>query len=330
MTQEISSVSPGNGNTSDLYKELAMLRSEMAAINRVQAVIEFDLDGHVLTANNNFLHLMGYTLEEVRGKHHRIFVKPEFAASSEYQQFWANLRAGRADVRVFDRYTKHGGRVWIQASYNPILDESGKPYKVVKFATDLTKIIDQTEQTQQTAQQVAAATEELSSSIGEISSNMEKSREATANIIHISTESGTAAGNLTESMHAMEKIVGLIRDIAGRVNMLALNATIEAARAGEAGRGFAVVAGEVKNLSDQTSKATNQIGKEIATVQQIAGKVAESINQTIAGIQHVGEYVNGVATAMTQQTAVTREISEHSSHMVKAVENILTEARGRQ
>jgi methyl-accepting chemotaxis protein len=303
-------------------------QGQLEAIHRTQGVIEFDLQGNILDANAIFLHLMGYTLEEVRGKHHRIFVAPEVASSADYQKFWENLRAGRPDARVFERFGKHGKRVWIQASYNPILDADGRPAKVVKFASDLSQIIDQTENTQQTAQQVAAATEELSSSIGEISMNMDKSRAATDKIIKISSESGVAAGNLTDSVKSMERIVGLIRDIAGRVNMLALNATIEAARAGEAGRGFAVVASEVKNLSDQTAKATNQIGEEIAAVQGIAGQVVTSINETVAGIHHVGEYVNGVATAMVEQTAVTKEISEHSSHMVTAVESILNEARG--
>jgi methyl-accepting chemotaxis protein len=301
---------------------------QIEAIHRTQGVIEFDLQGTILNANENFLRLLGYTLSEIRGQHHRMFVSPEMAASAEYRTFWENLRAGRPDARVFERFGKNGRRVWIQASYNPILDADGKPVKVVKFASDLTKIIDQTEVTQQTAQQVAAATEEMSSSIGEISHNMELSREATTKIASISAESGQAASHLTESMHAMERIVGLIHDIAGRVNMLALNATIEAARAGEAGRGFAVVAGEVKNLSDQTAKATNEIGKEIASVQKTSERVASSIHDTVEAVSQVRNYVSSVATAMEQQTSVTKEIAGHSNHMVTAVESILREARG--
>ncbi|WP_420238528.1 PAS domain S-box protein [Telmatobacter bradus] len=300
---------------------------QIEAIHRTQGVIEFDLQGTILNANENFLHLMGYTLNEIRGQQHRIFVSPEMAASAEYKTFWENLRAGRPDARVFERFGKNGRRVWIQASYNPILDENGKPTKVVKFASDLTKIIDQTELTQQTAQQVAAATEEMSSSIGEISHNMELSREATTKIATISEESGQAASHLTDSMRAMERIVGLIHDIAGRVNMLALNATIEAARAGEAGRGFAVVAGEVKNLSDQTAKATSEIGNEIANVQKTSEHVVSTIQDTVEAVSQVRSYVSSIATAMEQQTAVTKEIAGHSSHMVAAVDSILREAR---
>ena len=304
------------------------IHGQIEAIHRTQGVIEFDLQGTILNANEIFLRLMGYSLSEVQGQHHSMFVAPELVASAEYKTFWENLRAGRPDARVFERFGKNGKRVWIQASYNPILDLNGKPVKVVKFASDLTKIIDQTEVTQQTAQQVAAATEEMSSSIGEISHNMDLSREATGKIATISAESGQAASHLTDSMKAMERIVGLIRDIAGRVNMLALNATIEAARAGEAGRGFAVVAGEVKNLSDQTAKATNEIHKEIANVQKISDHVAGTIQDTVEAVSRVGDYVRSVATAMEQQTAVTKEIAEHSSQMVTAVDSILREARG--
>lgn len=302
-------------------------RGQLEAINRVQGVIEFDLKGMILTANSNFLQLMGYTLDEVRGKHHSMFVEPGFERTAEYQEFWENLRAGHPDSRVYKRFGKNGKQVWIQASYNPILDLNGLPFKVVKFASDLTGIITQTESTQLTAQSVATATEEMSSSIAEISRNMEMSRQATSKIMTTSKESGTEAARLLDSMKSMEKIVGLIRDIAGRVNLLALNATIEAARAGEAGRGFAVVANEVKSLSDQTAKATNEIGKEIAAVQSVSSKVANSIHETVTGIAEVDQYVGSVATAMEEQTAVTKEISEHSTHMVSAVEAILDQTR---
>jgi methyl-accepting chemotaxis protein len=248
-----------------------------------------------------------------------MFVEPGFEKSAEYRDFWENLRAGRSDARVFKRFGKSGKQVWIQASYNPIFDLNGKPYKVVKFATDVSLIIAQTESAQNMAQSVASTTEELSSSIGEISRNMDMSRDGTRKIMATTKGSQEEAARLIESMRSMEKIVSLIRDIAGRVNMLALNATIEAARAGEAGKGFAVVAGEVKNLSDQTAKATNEIGQEIAAVQQISSRVAESIHQTEAQVALVDQYVSSIATAMEEQTIVTKEISDHSTRMVAAV-----------
>jgi len=305
----------------------AEYQGQIEAIQRVQGVIEFNLDGSIITANQIFLDLLGYSLEEIRGKHHRIFVDPAKVNSPAYQKFWDDLRSGRPDARVYKRFGRGGKQVWIQASYNPIRDLNGKPFKVIKFASDITQLINQTESTQTTSQSVATATEELSSSIGEISNNMDLSRQAVEKILHTSNQSGEEASRLIASMQSMEKIVGLIHDIAGRVNMLALNATIEAARAGEAGKGFAVVASEVKSLSDQTAKATNQISQEISGVQEISKRVAGSVHQTVDGIGEVNQYIASVATAMEEQTAVTREISLHASELVSSVEAILSQTR---
>ncbi|WP_183214146.1 methyl-accepting chemotaxis protein [Brevundimonas variabilis] len=112
----------------------------VAAINRSQAVIEFQLDGTIIKANDNFLNAMGYALEEVQGRNHSIFVSAEFAASNAYREFWATLRRGEFVASKFQRVGKGGKDIWIQASYNPVLDDAGKPFKVIKFATDITEI----------------------------------------------------------------------------------------------------------------------------------------------------------------------------------------------
>lgn len=109
----------------------------LAAISRSQAVIEFDLGGNILNANPNFCEALGYSLTEIKGKHHRIFCEPDYAASAEYKAFWANLAAGNFDAREYKRITKSGREIWIQASYNPV-SRGGKPYKVIKLATDIT------------------------------------------------------------------------------------------------------------------------------------------------------------------------------------------------
>jgi methyl-accepting chemotaxis protein len=114
------------------------LQAIHAALNRVQAVIEFDLEGKILHANENFLRVLGYSLSEVQGRHHSMFCEPEYAASASYKQFWANLGAGEYNHGEFKRIAKDGREAWINASYNPILDADGKPYKVIKFATDIT------------------------------------------------------------------------------------------------------------------------------------------------------------------------------------------------
>ena len=108
------------------------------AIKRSQGTIEFTLDGKILDANQNFLNLMGYDLSDVRGKHHKMFVDEEYAQSSEYKDFWEKLRAGKFFTAEFQRFGKDGKEVWIQATYNPVLNHRGVPYKVFKVATDVT------------------------------------------------------------------------------------------------------------------------------------------------------------------------------------------------
>ena len=117
------------------------LRGKIDAINRVQAVIEFELDGTIITANENFLKTLGYSLDEIQGQHHSLFIEPAYKASAEYKQFWRDLGDGKFQSAEYKRIGKGGKEVWIQASYNPIFDESGQPVKVVKFATDITASI---------------------------------------------------------------------------------------------------------------------------------------------------------------------------------------------
>ncbi|QDZ13312.1 PAS domain S-box protein [Devosia ginsengisoli] len=113
--------------------------AQMAAISRAQAMIEFDLDGIVQRANENFLATLGYRMDEIAGKHHRMFCDPAYTGGADYARFWERLRAGEYIAAEFQRFGKGGKEVWIQASYNPILDARGKPVKVIKFATDITE-----------------------------------------------------------------------------------------------------------------------------------------------------------------------------------------------
>ena len=123
----------------DVTQEHRDLEGIVAAINRVQAVIEFDLDGTILTANENFTATVGYDLNEIKGQHHRIFCDPEYANSDAYRDFWLRLAMGEPVAGEFRRIGKGGGEIWINASYNPIFNAEGKPFKVVKFATDITE-----------------------------------------------------------------------------------------------------------------------------------------------------------------------------------------------
>ncbi|MEQ8763292.1 MAG: methyl-accepting chemotaxis protein [Planctomycetota bacterium] len=130
----------GSGNSAQISElELANLRGQIAAISKSQAVIEFQLDGTIITANDNFLAAVGYTLEEIQGKHHRIFCDPAYTQTAEYQQLWQRLGSGQFDSGQYMRFGKNGRQIWIQASYNPIFGPDGKPFKVVKYASDITE-----------------------------------------------------------------------------------------------------------------------------------------------------------------------------------------------
>ena len=114
-------------------------KAQIVAINKVMAVIEFDLEGNILTANDNFMQTMGYSLDEIQGQHHSIFITPEYANSADYKKFWHDLAEGKANTGTFQRRNKQGQDVWLESSYNPIFDEEGKPFKVVKYATDVSQ-----------------------------------------------------------------------------------------------------------------------------------------------------------------------------------------------
>jgi methyl-accepting chemotaxis protein len=309
--------------------QAADTNGQIDAIGRSQAVIHFDLDGNILDANENFLKTLGYTLDEVRGKHHSMFVCPDYAQSEDYQAFWKQLRDGKFDSREYKRFAKGGREVFIQATYNPIFDMNGRPFKVVKNATDITlktgirlQVSDLVNQALTNIQGLAASSEQMSASISEISKNMTLSRAAVENITARTGLAATATHELLDSARQMEQIVSLIRDIAEQVNLLALNATIEAARAGDAGKGFAVVAAEVKTLAKQTADATDKINSQIGGIQGISERVAASVDEVSTAARSVNEYVAGVAGAIEEQSAVTDEISATAQRAADFISHI--------
>ena len=161
---------------------------------------------------------------------------------------------------------------------------------------------------------VAAAAEELASSVAEISSQVQSATNLASNAVEQARQADEVVGTLLESARKIGDVVTLIRQIAEQTNLLALNATIEAARAGEAGKGFAVVAAEVKNLANQTSTATEDIGGQISEMQNVADAVAQSIGQVIAAIGQMNTVSTSIAGAVEEQSAATSEISRNTAH----------------
>nr|QIP03336.1 PAS domain-containing protein [Bradyrhizobium symbiodeficiens] len=297
--------------TADKLKN-ADLAGQIAAIDKAQAVIEFNMDGTIITANANFLGALGYSLAEIKGKHHSMFVEPSERDGAAYREFWAALNRGQYQAAEYKRIGKGGKEVYIQASYNPILDLNGKPFKVVKYATDTTKQVlvrMGNERVRGMMESVAAGSEELNASVREISEAMTKSRETAMSAVDQVASADAQAQRLTEAAQAMSGIVELINSITGQINLLALNATIESARAGEAGRGFAVVASEVKSLANQAKQATDKIGAEIGSLNGISGDVVSALGSIKQAITSVSEYVTSTAAAVEEQSTVTNEMS---------------------
>ena len=287
---------------------------QLAAIGKSQAVIEFNLDGTIIDANDNFLHALGYTLAEIKGRHHSMFVEPSERDGGAYREFWAKLNRGEYQAGEYKRIGKGGREVYIQASYNPILDLNGKPFKVVKYASDVTRQVlvrMGNERVRGMMETVAAGAEELNASVREISAAMVKSRETALGAVERVTSADSQAKRLSDAAQAMSGIAQMIGDITGQINLLALNATIESARAGEAGRGFAVVASEVKNLANQAKQATDKIGTEIGSLNGISGDVVAALNEIKRAIQDVSEYVTSTAAAVEEQSTVTGEMSSN-------------------
>jgi methyl-accepting chemotaxis protein len=296
----------------------ADLEGQITAIGKSQAVIEFHMDGTIIRANDNFLGALGYALSEVQGKHHSLFVEPTEREGTAYRQFWAALNRGEYQTGEFKRVGKSGKEVWIQASYNPILDLNGKPFKVVKYASDTTHQAQtrmRAERARSLIESVAAGSEEMNASIREISETMVKSRQRASEAVQRVDSADIQAQRLTSAAQSMEGITELINNITGQINLLALNATIESARAGEAGRGFAVVASEVKGLASQAKLATNKISAEITSLSEISKDVVTSLNAIKHAIEYVSEFVTNTAAAVEEQSAVT---SDMSSNMQKA------------
>jgi methyl-accepting chemotaxis protein len=291
---------------------------QIAAIRKSQAVIEFNMDGTIRTANQNFLSAMGYTLAEIEGRHHRMFVDPSESGSAAYSAFWESLNRGQYQAAEYKRLGKGGREVWIQASYNPILDLNGKPFKVVKYATDTTQQAQtrmKAERARSLIESVAAGSEEMNASIREISETMGKSRRTATEAVTQVDAADIQAQRLASAAQSMEGIVDLIGNITGQINLLALNATIESARAGEAGRGFAVVASEVKSLANQAKQATDKISTEIAALNGISGDVVLALTSIKTAIENVREFVTSTAAAVEEQSTVT---SDMSSNMQRA------------
>ncbi|OWP69223.1 chemotaxis protein [Pseudomonas sp. K2I15] len=301
--------------SSDLTRTIEASREHenlITALVRSTAVIEFDLNGNVLTANDRFLNGMGYSLAQIQGKHHRMFCESQDANSPEYQQFWKRLNSGEFVAGRFKRVDSRGRVVWLEASYNPVLDANERLYKVVKFATVITDQINQ-------EQAVADAANIAYSTSLQTDSSAQRGTTVVTQAVDVMRDLAKhmqQAGEGIEALNAQSQVIGsivkTISGIAEQTNLLALNAAIEAARAGEQGRGFAVVADEVRQLASRTSKATEEI---VGVVRQNQDMAREAVALMTDGRLQAEQ---GLALAAEAGTVIV-EIQDGAQKVVSAV-----------
>jgi methyl-accepting chemotaxis protein len=294
---------------------------QMASIDRSMAIIEFNPDGTILHANPNFLGAVGYKLDEIVGRHHKIFCDSDYVASADYQNFWQRLNRGEFISGLFERRARDGSSLWLEASYNPIFNEDGQMYKVIKFASDVT----QREENIRRDVQLVKETHVLSEKQGEISAQGQVIIGRTVEEMRMIAESAKASSHHIRELETQSSqitaIVKTIQEIADQTNLLALNAAIEAARAGELGRGFAVVADEVRKLAERTNQSTLEIATMIdnittgtsTTITSIAAML-ERAEQGVLQANEAGEAIQKIQESTRQVSQVVNRFSAVEAH----------------
>lgn len=319
-----SIIQPSNGNlaiySSELTNEISESQEQkdlLAAITYSSAIIEFDLDGRIINANQNFLDATGYQLDEIKDKYHRIFCDPKYAESPDYQEFWHRLQQGQYISDRFKRFDKHGNPIWLEASYNPIHNDSGELYKVVKFATIITEQMNRefaiadtskiayevSKQTDSKAENGLSVVQNTILRMNNLSSKLE---EASNGIYNLDTQSAK-----------ISVLVESIKGIADQTNLLALNAAIEAARAGEQGRGFSVVADEVRQLASRASSATEEIISVVSENKKLTQSAVSQINSSL-------EEANEALNLSNEAGSVINDIQIGAKEVVEAVSKFRT------
>jgi len=270
----------------DTANKIADLEAIVTAIQRSQAVIEFNLDGAIITANENFLKTVGYGLSEIQGRKHSLFVDSAYAASGEYQEFWRRLNTGEFFSDKYRRLGKGGREIWIQASYNPVFDKHGKPVKVIKFATDITAL--ETERRQVEAERKAIQDEQ-------------------DHVVSVLAQSltGLARGDLTARIDAQfdGRYAVLKQDFNAAVDSLrdAMGAISEAAG------GMEGSANEIASASNDLSKRTEQQAASLEETAAALDEITATVRRSADGAKQASATASAASADADRSGEVVRE-----------------------
>jgi methyl-accepting chemotaxis protein len=320
----------------------ADFEGQIAAIHKSQAVIEFSLDGTILNANENFLKALGYSIDEIRGKHHSMFVEPSYRESRDYKQFWERLARGEYDAGQYKRIAKDGSEIWIQASYNPILDTSGKPTKVVKYASDITELRTIADQVVTAAREkdltlhipldgkaganrlLSEGFNELITSFGEVIAEIKTAArevssaaaEISSSTMDLSHRTEEQAANLEQTSASMEEISTTVRknaDNARHANDLIGTTRITADKGGE------IVSNAVAAMS-RIEESSRRISDIISVIDEIARQTNLLALNAAVEAARAGEAGRGFAVVASE----VRSLAQRSSQAAKDIKNLIT------
>lgn len=307
-------------DVTQLFQQAKENEAFIEALLRSTAVIQFSLDGKVITANEQFLQATGYSLKQIIGKHHSMFCTPADAASHQYQQFWQTLNRGEYVAERFKRIDSQGRDLWLEASYNPVYDTEGKLCKVVKFASVVTEQVAREAEVRDAASiayEVSQQTDVSAERGAVVVKDTVETMQHIAKEVELATQGIEALG---QQSLLISSIVQTIGGIAAQTNLLALNAAIEAARAGDQGRGFAVVADEVRQLAGRTSTATEEI---VSVVQKNQTLVDAAVREMAKSREQAA---HGLSLA-NQAGAVIVEIQDGAKQVFNAVGRFASELK---
>ena len=287
----------------------------LEALDRSMAIIEFEPTGVIIKANSLFLQTTGYSLNEIRGKHHRMFCPKAVTDDPDYQQTWDALARGKFISGRFQRVDKHGNPVWLEASYNPVINDDGKVYKVIKFASNVTQQVDNECRVKEAAELASSMSAETGAQADRGQQLMTETVASLASLTEQMTKASSEISELEQQSTELNKMVSAISAIADQTNLLALNAAIEAARAGDQGRGFAVVADEVRELASRTTESTKEI-------MAVFSRNDQSTKHAVSTIRQGLDTLNEVAQSVEETKASMSEIASGSKQIISAVDKL--------